>query len=326
MLRNNIAGTLSSIGLGAVQKANVVGEDKDLGQAIAKGINDWGDFGRKKALVDAMQSGDMEQVNKAYAAYDPEAYAKQMFANEQSKQEREWQLADNETEFNRKKQLEAIKFANDMELEKEKRKNGTTAQQNMSYLQSLGYTPEEAASLYYSGQNPNMNIAMLGQKGFEAYDKEMGKGLAEMQKRNRIEQESDDRLSAVRKHLQENPSTVGIWAPLQAFAVRLNPNKSEKDQNWLKARGYSSRALGEIQNALIAEAKSAGQSGINTAREIEQAAKGLNENSSLEEVLGALDAMQDSIGRLRKARTNGQTRLEPTNWGEVSDDDLLKGL
>ena len=187
MLRNNIAGTLSSIGLGAVQKANVVGEDRDLGQAIAKGINDWGDFGRKKALVDAMQSGDMEQVNKAYAAYDPEAYAKQMFANEQSKQEREWQLADNETEFNRKKQLEAIKFANDMELENRRNRqslnniDGWTPTGNKKYVdayaQELGN--KNAAKMLAESDAAEMKPALLQamKRGYEAADSGNGIGI-----------------------------------------------------------------------------------------------------------------------------------------------------
>lgn len=244
-------------------------------------------------------------------------------------QAREWQLADADTQFARQKELANINFNNNMALKRLEAslKPATTAQQNMEYLIKQGYSPEEAAQLYYSGQNPNLNVMALGQKGQEAYEKKIGEDLAKMQEQNRLSQESDDRLNALKDHLQSNPTTVGIYAPVQAFATRLNPNPSSKDREWLKARGYSSRALGEVQNALIAEAKSAGQTGINTAREIEQATKGLNENSSLPEVLGALDAMQASIGRLRQARANRQT---PTpiqrDWSKASNEDILKGL
>ena len=315
MLRNNIAGTLSSIGLGAVQKANVVGEDKDLGQAIAKGINDWGDFGRKKALVDAMQSGDMDQVNKAYAAYDPEAYAKQMFANEQSKQEREWQLSDNETEFNRKKQLAAIKFANDMELEKEKRKNGTTAQQNMSYLQSLGYTPEEAASLYYSGQNPNMNVAMLGQKGFEAYDKETGKGLAE-----RVQQakEAEDEFKTVSSNIDRIKELLP-QANVDTFIDRKTPTMffSPSAQ---EARGELRNLLGGMRLDHMKYMKGA----ISDKEQefLNDVVSGNFSNYTPAEITGAMN----SIKRKAEAIRSQYNKTQPTNWGEVSDDDLLKGL
>ena len=54
----------------------------------------------------------------------------------------------------------------------------------------------------------------------------------------------------------------------------------------LRKRGEVIRNLGSIRNDLIAQAKANGQSGINTAREIEMATAGLNENSSAEEISG----------------------------------------
>lgn len=62
----------------------------------------------------------------------------------------------------------------------------------------------------------------------------------------------------------------------------------------LRKRGEVIRNLGSIRNDLIAQAKANGQSGINTAREIEMATAGLNENSSAEEILGALDYMTEA--------------------------------
>ena len=73
---------------------------------------------------------------------------------------------------------------------------------------------------------------------------------------------------------------------------------NESAQDYLINRGNAYRQLGNIKNDLIAKAKASGQSGINTAKEIEQATAGLNENSSPEEILGALDAMYKSTSRL----------------------------
>lgn len=57
--------------------------------------------------------------------------------------------------------------------------NGTVAQQNIGYLQSLGYSPEEAAALYYSGNNPTLNMENFGKKAQEKFGSETGKNYAE---------------------------------------------------------------------------------------------------------------------------------------------------
>ena len=178
MLRQNIAGTLSQIGLNAKQDAQYIPDNRqDLGAVIAKGMNDWDKYTKKQAYIDALQGGNQEDIDKALAAYDPQAYAKAM----ETRQAREWQLADADTQFARQKELANINFNNNMALKRLEAalKPATAAQQNMQYLQQLGYTPEEAAQMLYMGQNPNMQMPMLGEKGFNEYDKAMGKDLAE---------------------------------------------------------------------------------------------------------------------------------------------------
>lgn len=68
----------------------------------------------------------------------------------------------------------------------------------------------------------------------------------------------------------------------------------------LRKRGEVIRNLGSIRNDLIAQAKANGQSGMNTAREIEMATAGLNENSSAEEILGALDYMTEAAKKIHE--------------------------
>ena len=77
------------------------------------------------------------------------------------------------------------------------------------------------------------------------------------------------------------------------------------DTDNLRKRGQIVRNLGNIRNDLIAQAKANGQSGINTAREIEMATAGLNENSSAEEILGALEYMEKAAQEIRDSATVG---------------------
>ena len=98
-----------------------------------------------------------------------------------------------------------------------------------------------------------------------------------------------------------------MYAPLQTVAARVLGT----DDDFLAKRGSVVRSLGEIQNGLIVEAKGAGQSGINTIAEIKQATKGLDENSSKGEILGALKAMQDSISRMRAKMNKKDEQQQP---------------
>ena len=233
------------------------------------------------ALTNALKGGNQDEINNALASVDPVSYAQMLKSDAQRAEDRKWALDD-----------AATKHRYDLELAKAKDKEFTTAQRNMAYLQEMGYSPKEAAMLVYGGQNPSLDMAMLNSKGQDAHDKKIGEHLAEEQIKQDKMRQNDERLNSVITHIEDNPSTVGMYAPLKTAVARALGGLGDKE--WLNKRGYSSRALGEIQNNLIAEAKMSGQSGINTAREIEQATKGLNE------ILGALSAMQDSISRLRK--------------------------
>ena len=295
-------------------------------EAVTQGITDWDNGQKKQAYINALQTGDQETIDKALANYNPEAYADIL----QTREKRQQALDDMQTQRDFQRELLDAQTQRAFALENMRNQNArslaefkaglsgdTTAQKNIGYLQTLGYSPEEAAALYYSGNNPTLDMSTLGKKGYEAYDKEQGKALAKQQEQQRLAEQNDARLKAVQESLQNNPDTVGFYSPLKTAVARVLGDAGDKD--YLANRGYNLRALGEVQNALIAEAKASGQSGINTASEIRQATKGLNENSSYEEIDGALRAMQDSIQRLRNSQKQGysQTPSDEDAWGGI---------
>lgn len=239
--------------------------------------------------------------------------------------QRDFQREMVETQLRNSFALENMRNQNAMRLAEYKAGlNGTpqtAAQQNIEYLaKNLNISLEEAAKLVYGGNNPTLDMATLGPKGLEKYDEEQGKALAKQQEKQRLAEENDSRLKAVQDSLQNNPDTVGFYSPLKTAVSRMLGGAG--DREFLANRGYNMRALGEVQNALIAEAKASGQSGINTASEIQQATKGLNENSSFEEINGALQAMQDSIQRLRNSQKPSLMQYNQT----PSDDDAWGGI
>lgn len=308
---------------------------EQLPEVVSKGIENWDNAMRKKAYVDALQTGDQEKIDKALASYDADAYQNVLKDREKRQQElddiaaqRDFQREMMDAQLKNSFALENLRNQNARGLAEYKAGLGdsTIAQKNIGYLQTLGYSPEEAAALYYSGNNPTLDMSTLGKKGFEAYDKEQGKALAKQQEQQRLAEQNDARLKAVQESLQNNPDTVGFYSPLKTAVARALGGAGDRD--YLANRGYNMRALGEVQNALIAEAKASGQSGINTASEIQQATKGLNENSSFEEINGALQAMQDSIQRLRNSQKPSlmQYNQTPTDWSKASNEDLMKGL
>lgn len=175
----NIAKSLSDIGLGAVQRANVVGRDVDLGKAIAEGIGDWSDFKTRKAYIDQLTNEHPQDAAKIAA--DPVGYATMLQENANAERDQQYKMDILGKQFENAVALEDKKNANAIGLAKiaaSLKGNGTTGMQNIEYLQTLGYSPEEAAALYYGGQNPNLNFPSFGEKGFNKADENMGKSYA----------------------------------------------------------------------------------------------------------------------------------------------------
>lgn len=137
-------------------------------------------------LASALESGDEEAINKAKAALDPTGYARLLEQEAQRAEDRQWALEDDARKHQQALDLERVRTNNAIGLAKLKASlaasaggQDTTAMRNINYLISQGYSPQEAAALYYGGQNSTLNLATLGQKGQEALDKKTAENYAE---------------------------------------------------------------------------------------------------------------------------------------------------
>ena len=176
----NLANTISNIGLGAVQKATPINDDRDFGKALAQGLTDWSTFQKRKAYIDQLTSEHPEDAAKI--AQDPEGYAKMLQDNANAERDQQWKMDVLDKQFQNSMALQDRQHANAVGLAKlaaQLKGNDTTAQKNIAYLQSLGYSPEEAAQLYYAGQNPNIPMPVLGEKGANKVDEGIGQNYAE---------------------------------------------------------------------------------------------------------------------------------------------------
>lgn len=160
----------------------------NLPNIVSEGLTDWDKSQKRQAYIDALESGDTEAQDKALAAYNPEAYADILQTREKRQQalddmqaQRDFQRELADLNFNRQMQLEGMRNANARSLAEFKAGLGasTTAQRNVKAMIDAGYSPEEAWAMYYGGQNPTLNMEMLGKKGLEAYDKKTGEALAD---------------------------------------------------------------------------------------------------------------------------------------------------
>ena len=105
--------------------------------------------------------------------------------------------------------------------------------------------------------------------------------------------------------ISQNKDLLGIYSAPRAGLARLTMGQAGYSPEQMEKRGSLIRQLGEIQNSIIQKARAAGQVGINTISEIRQATKGIDENTSAEEIIGALQYMkekeQDLINRIGKS-------------------------
>lgn len=260
--------------------------------------------GLEQILAEALAGGDEAAINQAYGQLNPAGYVD--YLNKVKANREASDLA-----FAREKELLDIQNQNAMGLARLKNQfqapDMTSAAKNYEYLLSLGI-PEKEARVTAFGGNTEAGVnaiisGSLGAKGMSAYDAEKGKQLAKQESKQaeNIQQlkTSMSNITDLKNQINKDPSVFGFASPVKIASSRLaSALGSSSASEYLKNYGKAYRQLGNIQNDLIAKAKSAGQSGINTAREIEQATAGLNKNSSPEEILGALDAMYESAAKL----------------------------
>ena len=269
--------------------------EKDARQQQADALMRW------QSVID--QDETLSPIEKELYRQDMNAYSKyrqgqQDFTNTQ--------------ELEKIRQQNALGLASyknklDMALARMKGGQGTTKQQNYEWLLGQGYTPEQAMAMTFGSGTEAVGGALvsgdLGFKGLNAYEAEKGKQLAQQEAKQaeNIQQFSSsmENIKELQNQIRKDPSVFGIQSIYKVPISRVGAlTGNESAQDYLINRGNAYRQLGNIKNDLIAKAKASGQSGINTAKEIEQATAGLNENSSPEEILGALDAMYKSTSRL----------------------------
>lgn len=131
-------------------------------------------------LIDALTGEHPDDA--ALIKSDPFSYAKMLQDNANAERDQQYKLDILGKQFENALALEDKRNANAIGLAKlaaALKGNQTTGMQNIEYLKTLGYSPEEAAALYYGGQNPNLVLSGLGKKGTEAYDSAIGKDIAE---------------------------------------------------------------------------------------------------------------------------------------------------
>lgn len=153
-----------------------------LPQVVSQGISDWDKVQKTNAYVNALQSGNQDEINQAWSAYDPQGFANYQQDQAKRAEERQWHLDDLAAQRDFQREQQDRTLANQLRMFNMKQAMGgesTNAQQNVAAMIEAGYTPQEAWAMYYGGNNPTLDMATLGQKGQEAYDKKMGENAAD---------------------------------------------------------------------------------------------------------------------------------------------------
>lgn len=165
-----------------------------------------------------------------------------------------------------------------------------------------------------TGENTNNNG--LGSKGRDEYDKAMGKTYADMSAKSMKSQQQaetyDVLINNARNTVNQNKDVFGPKAELKELVQGV----IQTDEDFLKRRGLGVMTISDLGKQMIKEARDLGQSGINTAKEIEQIQAGLNPGASAAQILGALDAMQIISEKKRKKAAEDMLAVQSYLSGE----------
>jgi len=327
----NIAQSLSNIGLGAVQKANVVGGDtSNWAQDLSSAFKGWKDAKTRQAYIDQLTNEHPEDA--ARIAADPVAYAKILEDRANAERDQQYKMDILGEQFENALALENKKNANAIGLAKlaaELKGDGekTIAQKNVEAMVETGkFTPDEAWSLLYGGQNPTFNFEALGTKGQEAYDKKIGENLA-------------DEAIAQKQMQTLQPKVVNALARARESFIDGTGLGQFGGLGWTTEQGGINRA--NVKNAQaqinttmrgLLKQMGVGSTELNSAAEAEAYRYMIDPKMPIAQQAQVLrNFEQDYLsGNLQRdlAETYGNKEPHTTkkNWVAVSDEDLLKGL
>ena len=196
MLDKNYAGTTASIirstfpNITAPKQTDLVSMLDQVGKDYQTGLQVRAD----NKLTDEMIAQNPEDEARI-RQMGGRAYADMLKSDAQRAEERQWHLDDLESQRQFQRDLLRDKLNNEFALAKYKAQfdtapQGTNAQQNVQAMIEAGYTPQEAWAMYYGGNNPTLDMASLGQKGQEAYDKAQGEALAKQEEKRSIDNQT----------------------------------------------------------------------------------------------------------------------------------------
>lgn len=222
---------------------------------------------RRKGLasgLEQIQGGDWEGGVNTIAQTDPDTAlglaqykqeADDKIALQQAKMQQEAELRNTLTPY--QQEMLALK-----RMQLAQNGGGTGSIKNIEYLVGQGYTPEQAANMVFSGQNPA--VQGLGQKGMEAYDKKVGETLgdefvAERQLKT-LKPKAENALQRAEESLNEGTGLGQVggwgWTTGQGGKNRANIKNAQAQINTTMRGLLSQMGVGasELNSAAEAEA------------------------------------------------------------------------
>jgi len=317
MLNKNYAGTTASIirstfpNITAPKQTDLVSMLDQVGKDYQTGLQVRAD----NKLTDEMIAQNPEDEARI-RQMGGRAYADMLKSDAQRAEERQWHLDDLESQRQFQRDLLRDKLNNEFALAKYKAQfdtapQGTNAQQNVQAMIEAGYTPQEAWAMYYGGNNPTLDMASLGKKGFEAYDKKVGDFVADEEiakkQMQTLKPKVDSALKRARESLEDGTGLgqIGGWG-------------------WTTGKGGQNRA--NIKNAQaqinttmrgLLKQMGVGSTELNSAAEAESYRYMIDPNMPIAQQLQVLDNFEQDYlnGDLQKdlAETYAKPNMKQVN-------------
>lgn len=299
-------------------------EQEDWGQIMSKFLTDYKNQQNEEALTAALQSGDENAINQAAAAYNPQG---QLDYIQRIKQAREAE----DRQFERQKELAAINNAAALERIKQTYANGQGLGKgefgsllNFRNSKEFNSLPAEQQALVDSRLAYLSNNPELGYE--QAYQKRRGAKQAEQEFEKAANvQAANQRASSLRDIINDVQNSEAImFTPVGAIQSKLGQigdvfgadsfgGMTQEDR---MRRGAMDRAITDVGQSLIARAKSQGQAGINTAKEIDRIIGSISMHGGKAELLGALQELLEKEQEIIALEASSQ-------YGNISNDELL---
>lgn len=290
---------------------------------------------KQQAYSDALQTGNQDAINQAWAAYDPQGYSSYLNQQQQRAEDRQWQLEDMARKENAAYGLAQFKqnIANAAaQAERERENTQLDEALKSGLITDAEYNQRKRMQILGDivnggGVAPDGTVLTGNKKYDDAYMQEQGKKAAQREAAEKDAKEMKRSVLQAMNRAEDAAKSGSGVGPFGGMLTNfgLNPMKNA-GANYADIESANTQMNTYLRKQLASTGLTGSE--LNSAVEAQAYRYQINPTDSESVILRKLENFRkDKINPINRIRLKGKMiKKSGKDWSKVSNDDILKGL